>query len=356
MRVRQRRSNIAVVAIELQHRQPVRGSRLALLLGRLHLLHHRRQILPVGVRLANCRLHIQLVKRCVRGLVCQVEALRQRQPDGARQRQFVLLQRIPRHNQLLLQRLVIHLRPQLVQQRRGARLVVRGCLVQRDLRRRHLRFHAAYLCLVGNHQQVRISHRQHHHVARVVCRELRGAKVVPRRKVVSQRLHVHQRPAQRSPHIRVAEWPDNLRKSRKPQSLRGQIHLLHRFLAASIHRRQQRLQLAQPLPACGRRLRPAQNHAQISSQSALHRIVQREIDGLRRHIARGHAALKTGCRRRSLIGRLRCLRHRSARAQNREPQRWDACPQTDRAFSCRFEQNHRFPTHCEAPALENGCP
>ena len=65
-----------------------------------------------------------LVECRVRRLVSQIELLRQRQPDGARQRQLVLLKGVLGHNQLLLQRLIIHARPQFVEQRRSSGVVI----------------------------------------------------------------------------------------------------------------------------------------------------------------------------------------------------------------------------------------
>ncbi len=112
------------------------------------------------------------------------------------------------HNQLLLQGLVIHPRPQLVQQRRRARLVIGNRLVERNFGRGHLRFHARDLGLIGQHQQIGIAHGQHHQFPRVLRRELRGGKVVARGQVVAQRVHIHQRPAQRSANIGIPKRPD----------------------------------------------------------------------------------------------------------------------------------------------------
>ena len=192
-------ANVAVIAGEGERGQPVGRGRLALLLGRLGLLHHRGQIFAVGVGLANGLVHIDLVEGRIRRLVGQREALRQRQPDGPRQGQLVLFQSIPRHNQLLLQRLIIHAGAQLIQQRRGAGLMVGNRLVERNLRRGHLRFHAGHAGLIGQRQQVGIAHHQHHQFARILSRQLSGGKVVPRGQVVAQRGHIDQRPSQ--------DWP-----------------------------------------------------------------------------------------------------------------------------------------------------
>ena len=69
------------------------------------------------------------------------------------------------------------------------------------------------------------------------------------------------------------------------------------LLSFEVHLGQQRLQLAQPLAPRRRRLRPAQNHAQVGLQPPLDGIVQREINGLPRRLALGQAALKALRRR-----------------------------------------------------------
>ena len=95
------------------------------------------------------------------------------------------------------------------------------------------------------------------------------------------------------------------------KSFRGQVHLLHALLRLEIDFRQQPLQLAEPLAACPGYLRPVQNHAKVVLQTPLHRVVEREIDRLRRDLSRRNAALITLRRRpRRLPERLRWQRLR----------------------------------------------
>ncbi len=231
-------ADVAIIHVGLERGIAVGRRRLALLFGGFGLLHHRRQVLAVGMSLLQHRIQIDLVESRIGRLIHQVEFLRQRQPDGARQGQPIFFQRILRHDKLLLQRLVIDPRSKFIEQRSGARLVAVHGLVERNLGRTHLRLCAGYAGLVRQHHEIGVAHRQHHHVARVLRRKLRGIEVVFRGQVVAQRIHVDQRPAQRSPNVGKSERPHNGRKMRKPQPLCRKVHLQFGFLDVAFHRRQ----------------------------------------------------------------------------------------------------------------------
>src|ERR1017187_1964949 len=70
------------------------------------------------------------------------------------------------------------------------------------------------------------------------------------------------------------------------------ISLHQAFFGSEIHRRQKRLQLAEPLPARGVDLGSAEDDAQVVLDSPLDGFVQGQIDGLRRDFAHGYAALE----------------------------------------------------------------
>ena len=166
-------ADVAVVAVERQRRQPVGRSRLALLFNAPWFAPPSPPDPCDSHGPADRRIHIHLVEGRIGRLVGQREALRQGQADGAGQGQLVFFQRVAGHNQLLLQRLVIHAGAQLIEQRRGARLVVGDRLVERNLGGSHLRFHAGDSSFVGQRQQVGVADRQHHQFLRVFGRKLR---------------------------------------------------------------------------------------------------------------------------------------------------------------------------------------
>ena len=64
-------ADVAVVAVEAERRKPIGGRCLALLLGRLGLLHHGGQIFAIGVGLADRRIHVNLIEGRVGRLVGQ---------------------------------------------------------------------------------------------------------------------------------------------------------------------------------------------------------------------------------------------------------------------------------------------
>ena len=244
--------------------------------------------------LANGGVDIQLVEGRKRNLVYQVELLRQRQADGARQRQPVFFERVLVHDQLLLQSLIINPGAQLIEQRRGPCLVHVDRLVERNLGRRHLGSCSGDKGFIGQHQEIGVAHRQHHHLACIFSRQLRGVEVVARRQVISDRVHIHHRPREARAQIGVAKGPHDAGKSWDPQSQGSQVHLLQGPLPRSIHRGQKRLHLAQALASDSGRLGGAQNGAQVVQEAALNGLVQRQVQRLRRYLAGRHAALITG--------------------------------------------------------------
>ena len=124
MRVRQRGADIAVVTVEFKRWKPSCGDSLALLFCRLGLLQQGCKILAVGMCLADRGIDVDLIEGCVGHLVGQGKALRERQADGTRQGELILLERVVGHDQLLLERLRIHTGTQFIEQRRGSSLMV----------------------------------------------------------------------------------------------------------------------------------------------------------------------------------------------------------------------------------------
>ena len=92
-------------------------------------------------------------------------------------------------------------------------------LIERDFRGGYLRLYTAHFGLVGQHQQIGVPHREHDQVARVLRRQLRGGKVVPRGQIIAQRCHIHHRPCHVGAHIGVGKRPDDLGKARNAQAL-----------------------------------------------------------------------------------------------------------------------------------------
>ena len=62
VRVSQRGSNVAIVAVEPERREAIGGGRLALLLGCLGLLQHGCQVFAIGVGLVNGGVDVKLVE------------------------------------------------------------------------------------------------------------------------------------------------------------------------------------------------------------------------------------------------------------------------------------------------------
>ena len=151
------------------------------------LLAHGGQVLAILQSLGKRSLRIQVVQRGVGLGVGEPVGLIQRQTDGARQRKLVLGQLVGGGDQALLLVLVIHLRAQHIQPRADAGVVRGRGLVQRDLAGGKLGVDRGDARRVGNAQQIRVAHSQHHQVARVLCGQLGGGEVVFRGDVVLQR-------------------------------------------------------------------------------------------------------------------------------------------------------------------------
>ena len=195
MRVGQRGADVAVVGVGFDGGKTRRSCRFALFGGGGGLLDESGQILAIRFGLLDERVRIELIEGRVRRVVGEIEALRQGQANGARESQLVFFERILGRDQLLLERLIVDAGTQLVEQRRRACLVIVHGLIERNLGGGYLRLNAADFGLVGEHQQIGVADSEHNQVARVLGGQLRGGKVVPRGKIVAQR--IERRPATR---------------------------------------------------------------------------------------------------------------------------------------------------------------
>src|SRR6185437_3760851 len=88
------------------------------------------------------------------------------------------------------------------------------------------------------------------------------------------------------------ERPDDRVDPRELQSVRRQVHLLNLNRSRARHRRQQVLQLLQPLPVRILLVGGLQNQSEVILQSPLDRIVERQRQHIRRRLPAHQASVK----------------------------------------------------------------
>ena len=111
-------------------------------------------------------------KGLVRSFVGQFEFLAGRESDHAGQRNFLLGEIVGGRDQLLLARLVFDLRPERVDGRSDAGLLLRHRLLIERVRRLHLGLRGFHAGRPGHRLQIGVAGREHDQIARVLQIEL----------------------------------------------------------------------------------------------------------------------------------------------------------------------------------------
>ena len=94
MRVLKVHADVAVVSVEGECGKAIGGGCLALVFRGFCLLEQCGKVFTIGVGLANCGVDIELIEGRVGRMVGEIERLRKRQADGAREGQLVFFESI----------------------------------------------------------------------------------------------------------------------------------------------------------------------------------------------------------------------------------------------------------------------
>ena len=176
-------------------------------------------------------------KSLVRSFVGQREFLAGRESNHSGQRNFLLGEIVGGRDQLLLARLVFDLRPQRVDRRSNARLLLRHRFLVERLRGLDLRLRGFHAGCPGNRLQIGVAGREHDQIARVLQIEMGHAFADHGRAVFLNRLPVEDSLRRRGAHIKIGEGPDRraAHAPKRPETCRNPSASRLSFSATFLH-------------------------------------------------------------------------------------------------------------------------